>query len=66
MSFVGGLSHLKEDDKKEILSEIKFFMSQKGFIDGIALYERFESVLGTKGELSVEEIRQFRENRRRR
>ena len=66
MSFVGGLSHLEEDDKQEILSEIKFFMSQKGFIDGIALYERFKSVLGTKGELSVEEIRQFRENRRKR
>lgn len=56
MSHIGGLKHLKGEDKHEILAEIRFFMSSKGFIDGIELYRRMERVLDTEGALRQEEI----------
>lgn len=59
MSYVGGLKHLKGEDKHEILAEIRFFMSSKGFIDGIKFYQRMEEVLGTEGALKQEAIDQM-------
>lgn len=64
MASTNSLSHLSEEDKREILSEIHFFLSPKGFIDGIALYERMESVLGIKGELTTDHKLQMKAERR--
>ena len=65
MGSIGSLKHLDEKDKQDILFEIRFFFSQKGFIDGISLYERMEGVLNTKGDLTSEEKTQYRSMRRR-
>lgn len=63
MSATNSLSHLSDEDKKEILDEIKFYMSEKGFIDGVAFYGRMESVLGCQGDLPHEHRRQMKERR---
>lgn len=64
MGHSGCLKHLSQKDKDEILFEIRFFFSQKAFIDGLGLYERFESLLQTKGSLTNEERRSYKNSRR--
>lgn len=62
----GSLKHLDEKDKQDILFEVSFFFSDKGFIDGVALYQRLESVMGCKGEISNEKLVSYLKGRRRR
>lgn len=66
MGHIGSLKHLDEKDKEDILFEISFFFSPKGFIDGIALYERFEKLLEFKGDIDNESRKHYRESRKRR
>lgn len=64
MGHVGSLKHLSDEDKKDILFEISFFFSQKGFIDGVALYERFEKLLQYQGEIDHEMKRHYKDARK--
>ncbi len=67
MGSVGSLSHLSKEDKEDILFEISFFLSDKGFIEGCSLLERMSSVLDCPlDEFTVERIKSIRENRRKR
>ena len=64
MGSIGSLSHLSENDKKDILMEIGFFMSNRGFIDGCSLLERMSAVLGQNlDERDVDRIKSIREER---
>ncbi|MFA5485792.1 MAG: hypothetical protein WCY90_00125 [Bacilli bacterium] len=61
----GSLKHLSQEDKTDILMEIEFFFSPNGFIDGLGLYERFESLLHIQGNLSLDYRKYLRERRKR-
>lgn len=62
---IGQLKDLTQEQKEGILEEIHFFFSAKGFIDGVALYRRFERILGIEGTLDEDRIAQimFERNR---
>lgn len=67
MGSVGSLKHLSEEDKKDILFEISFFLSDRGFIEGCSLLERMSSVLEYPlDEFTKRRIKEIRENRRKR
>lgn len=62
---IGELKDLTQEQKEKILDEIDFFFSAKGFIDGVALYRRFEKILGIEGKLDKDRVTQimFERNR---
>lgn len=59
----GALMHLSDEDKQIILFEISWMMSEAGWIDGLVLFDRFESLFKTYGGMTKEEKRHILEHR---